>query len=291
MSNCSDWFEDKVTSEGEVVGQIKKQEIYESLSNEIIKKIEADLPSTKIIDWIKSETSKAYFERYGLFLTVGSLNNAIGDWNEFMVTSAFSEIAIEINNSGRGLVVVIFPLPDTQINLKNLNQISSKFLRLIKPDAFGVDGEMHSINGYKNRIFFSSPDYVIASLERDCLEEVQSLLSLQMQKPDSKGMYNYLEETMSGSEIKAAVSVKTEYRPDRRYQPLFEANLVKQIGYATGHNWKFYMVASRETSADTSLFDRVTTPHASEVGYKLVDRSFIFLRKADLIPLVEDAIG
>lgn len=208
-----------------------------------------------------------------------------------MATTAFSEIAIDMNESSRKFAIVIFPLPNTQISSASSNQLSSRFLSLFKQSAFDRGGELHQIDAYKHRIFFSSPDYIIASLKRDRLNEVQVLLSDQARRPNEELIYARLRERLNANEVKAAVSVKTEYRPDRRYQPLFEADLVKQLARATRQNWRFYMVSSKETSSDTSIFERITTPDAYENKYKLVDGSFLFLRKADLIPLVEAAIG
>lgn len=291
VSNYSTWFEDRLNQKRELVGRIKKHIIYESLSSEILQRIEANLPANEIIDWIKEQTRNAHYARYGLPLEVGALNNVSGDWNEFMVTTAFSEIAIELNNNRSRNLVVIFPLPNTQIDFTDSTRISSRFLSLFKQSAFDIGGELHSISAYKHRIFFSSPDYIVVTLESNRFNEVQALLREQARRPHIELAYAWLiREGLDPHEVKAAISVKTEYRPDRRYQPLFEADLVKQLGRATGQNWKFYMVSGRETSSDTSLFERITTPDAYENNYKLVDGSFIFLRKADLIPLVESAI-
>ena len=291
MSNYSDWFEDRKSPKGRTVGRIKTLKIYEALSLEIVERIEADLPANEILDWIKEKTKNAHTERYGLSLEVGALSNVGGDWNEYMVTSAFSEIAIDINTSDRGATVVIFPLPNSQISRVGSGQLSSRFLSLFKESEFAAEGALHKINDYKERIFFSSPDYIIAVLDRSCIAEVQTLLENQARHPSSAEIYRYLEGTLNADELEAAISVKTEYRPDRRYQPLFEANLVKQLGDIAGQKWKYYMVASKITGSDTSLFERITTPHAYANKYKLVDGSFLFLRKADLIPLVEDALN
>ncbi|KAM3102777.1 Cfr10I/Bse634I family restriction endonuclease [Phormidesmis sp. 146-12] len=291
MNNYSDWFVDRKNSKGEVVGQIKKLKIYEALSSEIVKRIEGDLPANEILNWIKEQTRQAHRERYSLSLEVGALNNVVGDWNEYMVTTAFSEIAIDINASKRESIVVIFPLPNSQISPVGSSQVSSKFLNLFRKSEFAIGGALHGIDEYKDRIFFSSPDYIIAVLHRDCSQEVQTLLENQARQPSNAEAYQYLRETLKVSELKAAISVKTEYRPDRRYQPLFEADLVKQLGCVARQTWKYYMVASKVTSSDTSLFERITTPHAHNNDYKLVDGAFLFLRKADLIPLVEEALN
>lgn len=290
MSSCSNWFQDRINSKGEKVGQIKKQAIYEDLSSQIVEKIEANLPANQIIDWIKQQTKDAHYERYGLALEVGALNNVAGDWNEFMVTTAFSEIAIELNSSRRNQPLAIFPLPNTRINSTDSNQISSTFLTLFKPAEFNAGGELSAVDSYKDRIFFSSPDYIIAVLRQHSIDEIQDLLRIQACRPYEECIYNQLKRTLNANELKAAISVKREYRPDRRYQPLFEADLVKQLGRAGRQNWKFYMVSSKETITDTLLFQKITTPDAYESNYKLVDGSFVFLRKADLIPLVEDAL-
>ncbi len=291
MSDYSTWFKDRKNRKGEVVGQIRKQMIYESLSSEIVQKIEENLPANRIVDWIKEQTKIAHYQKYGIELKTGALNNAAGDWNEFMVTSAFSEIAIEMNSKCSGLTVAVFPLPNMESSAIVSSQTSSRFLALFKQSAFEVGGELNEINSYKDRIFFSSPDYIVVLLERNRLSEIQPLLERQARRPNVNVIYRYLRGTLDPHELKAAISVKTEYRPDRRYQPLFEATLVKQLGYVGKQNWKFYMVSSKETGADTSLFDRVTTPDAYAHDYKLVDGSFLFLRKADLIRIIESAIS
>lgn len=292
MNDYRSWFEDRINPRSQaVVGRIKKQRIYEALSSDIVQKIENDLPANEIINWIKEQTKKAHLEKYGSQLEVGALNNVAGDWNEFMVTTAFSEIAIDLNNTRQESAVAVFPLPNSQISPVGSNQLSSKFLTLFKQSAFDVGGELNRINAYKERIFFSSPDYIVVVLERQLLGEIQELLSAQARLPSMAFVYDFLEGKLNPPQLKAAISVKTEYRPDRRYQPLFEADLVKQLGRVTGQIWKYYMVSSKETSSDTSLFERITTPDAYENQYKLVDGSFVFLRKANLIPLVEAAIN
>lgn len=290
MSSYLDWFEDRKSPQGRMVGRIKTLKIYEALSSEIVQRIEADLPANEILDWIKEQAKNAHTERYGSSLEVGALSNVGGDWNEYMVTTALSEIAIDINVSDRGTTVVILPLPNSQISPVGSSQLSSKFLNLFKKSEFAAGGALHRINDYKERIFFSSPDYAVVVLDQNCVSEVQKLLENQARHPSSTEIYRYVEETLNANELRAVISVKTEYRPDRRYQPLFEADLVKQLGDVSGQEWKYYMVASKVTSSDTSLFERITTPYAYENSYKLVDGSFLFLRKADLIPLVEDAL-
>lgn len=143
MNDYLNWFEDRINPRSQaVVGRIKKQRIYEALSSAIVQKIEDDLPANEIINWIKEQTRQAHLEKYGSQLEVGALNNVAGDWNEFMVTTAFSEIAIDINNANQESTVVVFPLPNSQISPVGSNQLSSKFLSLFKQSAFNLGGEL-----------------------------------------------------------------------------------------------------------------------------------------------------
>jgi hypothetical protein len=73
---------------------------------------------------------------------------------------------------------------------------------------------------------------------------------------------------------------------------LFEAAMIKAMGYILTQSWGYYMVASELTSADRTIFSTAIAPHGivMEENLKLVDGTYLYNRKQDLIPLVEDTL-
>lgn len=280
MVSETEWFTQK--AKGKV--QINSITIYRELSSELIAKIEENLSVSEIINWIKNKTKEAFKSKYGTNPEVGALNNAAGRWNEFIATSLLSEIVLEINQQ-TDACITIFSLPNSRLATEGSDEVSSKFLSLFSSDEF--------ISPFKDQIFLPSPDYVIAEISNSELSKAaQALLKQQAKTPDSLAVYNLLKGKLQLEEIKAAVSLKTSNRPDRRYQPLFEAATIKAIGYVLQQSWKYYMVASALTSADRTIFSTAVAPHgiAMERNFKLVDGTYLYTRKQDLVPLVEAAL-
>ena len=93
-------------------------------------------------------------------------------------------------------------------------------------------------------------------------------------------------------EVRAVASLKTSNRPDRRYQPLFEAAMIKSMDHIFKQNWRYYMVASDLSNADITIFNTAIAPHglALQQNFKLVDGTYLYNRKEDLVPLIEAAI-
>jgi len=54
----------------------------------------------------------------------------------------------------------------------------------------------------------------------------------------SLALYNFLKGKLQLEQVKAAASLKSSNRPDRRYQPLFEAAMIKAMGYVLHQNWQ-----------------------------------------------------
>lgn len=63
-----------------------------------------------------------------------------------------------------------------------------------------------------------SPDYIIVVIENQVIAPIiNSLLQQQTIEPDSLVLYNFVKGKLHIEEVKAAVSLKTSNRPDRRY--------------------------------------------------------------------------
>ncbi|MGK7926191.1 MAG: Cfr10I/Bse634I family restriction endonuclease [Spirulina sp.] len=150
------------------------------------------------------------------------------------------------------------------------------------------------LRSFQDKIFFPSPDYILAQIENDDLiHNVQTILEKQAREPNCLDFYNFLENNLSAREIKAIFSLKTSHRPDRRYQPLFEAATIKAMAYLLKQDWKYYMIVSDLPEGDRLLFARAISPHGIAVrqNIKLVDGAYLYNSKSDLQPLIFDAVS
>ncbi len=288
MVNYTEWFTERTS--GKI--QINSTAIYRHLSLEVVERLDSNLSVNEIIDSIRNKTRAAFSSIYGKNPEVGALNNATGRWNEFIATSLLSEIVLEINKNNHACSAV-FSLPNSQSQKEGAEEASSKFISLFKSIEFASGQPLAKLAPFKDYIFMPSPDYIIVVLGKsDLATSIHPLLEQQVKNPDSLALYNFLKGKLQLEQVKAAASLKTSNRPDRRYQPLFEAAMIKAMAYVLHQNWQYYMVASELTSADRTIFTTAVAPHsiALEQSFKLVDGTYLYARKTDLIPLVESAI-
>lgn len=288
MVSSTEWFTDGRDHKH----RINSITIYRNLSAEIVTKLDDNLSVNDILEWIKNETKKAFNEKYKREPQTGAFNNAVGRWNEFIATSLLSEIVYDLNQQTEGCIAV-FSLPNSQVQREGVDEAYSKILSLFRHDDFATGKALAKLTAFKSNIFLPSPDYIIAVLEDEEISiSVQPLLEQQARKPDSLELYNFLKGKLHIEEFKAAASLKTSNRPDRRYQPLFEAAMIKAMGYVLQQNWQYYMVASALSSADKTIFTTAIAPHgiALEQDFKLVDGTYLYSRKEDLVPLIQAAI-
>jgi hypothetical protein len=288
MVNNSEWFTEG--TQGKF--QINSTAIYRDLSIEIVKRLDRDDSVKDITKWIEEKTKEAFSGISGKNPEVGALNNAKGRWNEFIATSLLSEILLEINKDNDACSAV-FSLPNSQSQKEGAEEAYSKFISLFKSSEFAPKQPLAKLAPFKDYIFMPSPDYIIVVLGKsDVATSIHPLLKKQVKNPESLALYKFFKGKLQLEQVKAAASLKTSNRPDRRYQPLFEAAMIKAMGYVLHQNWQYYMVASELTSADRTIFTTAVAPHsiALEQNFKLVDGTYLYARKTDLKPLVESAI-
>ncbi|MBE8986760.1 Cfr10I/Bse634I family restriction endonuclease [Nostoc sp. LEGE 12450] len=289
MLNDTAWFTQ--VSNGKF--RINSRAIYRNLSSEIVTKLAQNLSVSEILNWLKNETIKAFREKYSHNPQVGALNKAIGGWNELIATSLLSEIIFDINQE-TGVCIAAFSMPNSKLQIEGMDEAYSNFLNLFSKDSFAnVNNALAKITPFKDKIFMPSPDYIIVVIDNQANAPIiKSLLQQQTIDPDSLALYNFVKGKLHIEEVKAAVSLKTSNRPDRRYQPLFEAAMIKAIAYVLQQDWKYYMVVSELTPADRKIFSTAIAPHgvALQQNFQIVDGTYPYTRKADLMPLVAAAI-
>lgn len=285
MVNSVNWFVKTKKGYG-----IESKLIYKDLYPYITQKISQGLSSNHIVSWIKQEAKNAFKSRFKKEPKDGSLNNCIGRWNEYLATLYLSEIAQEIYQKD-GRLVAIFSIPNTSIDR---NKVSSKFLSLFDLSEFSPGGSLHAIGDIQRGIIFPSPDFIVVLLNENSylINEVQNLIQQQAQDPGKLGVYRLLRGKLKANEIKAVLSLKTSNRPDRRYQPSFEAAMIKAVKEAANLHWKYFMVASELTPADQNLFEFAISPSSIVSGEKtrLIDGVCIYQAKKDLFNLIKDAL-
>lgn len=261
--------------------QINSIQIYRDLRNEIGIKIHEDTPISEIIDWISETTKSRFLKSCQSKPETGALNNSIGRWNEFITTSLLCDLSIKMYDDDRKIFAV-FSLPNSTVKSNN----SPEFLKLFTED------DLLKLSHYSSQIFFPSPDYIVATLKDSSIaEQVRSLMSIQIENPESLEIFNFLKGKLKFEDVKSVISLKTSNRSDRRYQPSFEAAMIKSIGYFVQTKWKYYMVTGELRPADRILFENVLSPHSIALGTyeKLVDGVFVYKRKSDLITLLSSA--
>lgn len=287
MDSYTDWF--TTGKDGKI--QVNSITIYNNLSPQIIAKLDSNISVSDIVNWLKHETIEKFKVKYKEKPEVGSVNNALGRWNEFIATSLLSEIVVKLNQENQSNIA-IFCLPNSQVQSKK-DVAHSKLISLFYGNEVTTKQALSKIKPFHSNIFLPSPDYIIVALDREKFStKVQTLLEAQVREPHSLALYELLKGQLHLTELKAAVSLKTSNRSDRRYQPLFEAAIIKAMSYALQQNWKYYMVASQLTNADKAIFRQAIAPHgiALQQNFLLVDDTYLYSRKIDLIPLVEAAI-
>lgn len=297
-------------------GKINSRDVYETLYFQVQEKINKNISVLDILRWIEGEVKAAYKEtnidKSEIDLTQGALNNCRGRWNEFLITSFLAQIAIDLHSS-RQLYFVAFRLPSSAQSNKTVKKFelqkevtiqetvspeaASKFLALFQKEEFEENQGLHHINQFKDKIFFSSPDYVLSILDdKGLFEQIQPLLSEQAQEAKSLGteLYKLLQGKLKAKEVKAVLSVKISNRPDRRYQALYETAMLKAIGYACNQIWKYYMITAEKTSlSEVKIFTEGIAPHGIAIKQELrnVDQVYSCSNKQDLLKLVEDALS
>lgn len=275
-------------------GGIDRKEVYKDLSFEMIKKLDDGCDIADVINWIKLEVCQEYLKRSNKQLTDGALNNCIGAWNEYVVASYLTYFSLKFNESSESKIVIITDLPATIV--KN----GSTFLKLFRDDEFEFGQSLHPLKEIKKQIFFPSPDLIVLSLSKTFYESnnINALLDEQAQTPYQSNLYPVLKGQIKTSNILSIASLKTSYRPDRRYQPLFETAMIKAIAYGLEQNWKYCMIASKVSTSDEILFNNLISPHEIVMKYLgventstcFVDKTYIYKDKGSLEKIFRELI-
>lgn len=206
----------------------------------------------------------------------GSLNNAHGDWYEWM-------LAVEAWN-----VAANNPDADLALLLPNIRRFDLS--RLYTPRIHDIIADLrHKVQQTGNISFISSnPDFVI--LDRAVVDRViPELAPIALFSNDAidtlDNAYLNFSNQCSFEEIKGYISVKTSLRPDRRLQIPHEGSLMKAVYvHIQTREWiinpngiRYYAISTAINDTDVEALNTVATHSittVSSVPQAAVDQLF-----------------
>ena len=205
----------------------------------------------------------------------GGLRNARGEWLENILGLAFWNSAAQASG-GRTAIV----------KLPNANQLS--FRDLFEPRSREyLEQLFESLASDDIAMEMSNPDFIcVTSLPDELTSYFSDELTMSSDTVDKLSIaYQSLVGKCDVNEMPFVVTVKTSTRPDRRYQMVHEANVVKTLmAHLAGRFWnrnlqtKFYvMVAGRVTESDRRVLRNPATyslVHVSWPPVALIDGVF-----------------
>jgi len=155
-----------------------------------------------------------------------ALKNLYGAWFEKTLTIVTWNAAHDFNVRNPRKRRVIVPLPDSQ---------TLKFWHLFDEDAQDKleQGLFAGMSACGISMTMSNPDFICVSLDDEAMynahfsREVPSVSAARLQALENT--YNNLKNRCSYKSFVFGLSVKTELRPDRRYQIIYEGSIFKAL--------------------------------------------------------------
>ncbi len=262
------------------------------LHDEVLGMLDADKHIGDVVGFLEQKVRNFSQDIYGRVPESGAFGNVRGKWNELIAAGLLAEIALERIERGRKAVAIL-SLPPSFINKNAAGEIKKpEFLALFREEEF-ASGGLRKLDPLKGKVFLPSPDFIMAiPSEIPDGTDIENALENIQEDPSSNDLYDALAGKLRAEDMKAAVSLKASNRPDRRYQPSFEAAMIKAISHLTRQSWKYFMVSTESTPSDEILFDNVAAPHEIALGRdtKLVDKHFEFSKK-NLEEMLEAALA
>lgn len=235
---------------------------------------------------VRAAASAIYGSSAGAALS-GGLRNARGEWLENILGITFWNAAAEVSNGSTAIV-----------KLPNANQLS--FHQLFEPRSREYLEELfRSLEDDDISMEMSNPDFLcVTDLSGDVAEYFSDKLTMSISTIDRlNNAYQQIIGQCHAINVPFVLTVKTSIRPDRRYQIVHEANVVKTLmAHLSGRFWNkdlysaFYaMVAGRVSDSDRQVLRNPATYSLVQVSWQpvaLVDDVF----KIESLEQVDDTV-
>lgn len=236
---------------------IKSVELFAGLKD----KIEKSHKILDVLDGLSYVASKSAENNLKKKPHTGSLNNCMGRWFELIFFKEFNDL-LENHTLAKGDIPEIFKLPSANKN--------HKFY-----DLFVVP-ERHEL--FKIKPSTSNPDFIILkNISQQIFPKGSSLME--------KYKYNGYFGKLHMNDIDTIISIKTSARPDRRYQQVYEANLIKALFERFNLSVKFISITLHENEKNEEVY--CSTSIVSIINDKdnfrpSIDKSFVLDRVSDI---------
>lgn len=226
-------------------------------------------------DQVRLAADARYGSGAGQALERGGLRNVRGGWFEDILGLTFWNVAAEVS---RGHTAIV--------KLPNANQLS--FHHLFEPRSRNYLEELFaSLESDNIAMEMSNPDFLcVTDLPREIAKYFSDNLTLSADTIEVlSNAYQQVIGQCHATTVPFVLTVKTSIRPDRRYQVVHEANVVKTLmAHLSGRFWNkdlysaFYaMVAGRVTGSDRQVLRNPATYSLVQVNWQpvaLVDDVF-----------------
>ncbi len=237
---------------------------------------QGDIP--ELLDNLETQARRAADARYGAGAgqgLTGGLRNSRGEWLENILSVIFRNVSREFDDGNP----VIVKLP---------NAAQLRFLELYEPRANRYLEELFvSLRERGIEMTMSNPDFVcVTNLPAEIAGNLRNPMYMNAESITNMDQaYQALRGHCTANSIPFVLTVKTSVRPDRRYQIVHEANVVKSlVAHLAGRFWRrdlytaFYaMIASNVSASDREVLRNPATYSLVQVSWNpvaLVDQVF-----------------
>lgn len=221
-----------------------------------------------MIDRLENQVRNAADARFGKragSTISGGIANVRGDWLEQILAVIFANITADGSYGNTAIV----RLPDTD---------KMEFRELFKSVPKGyLDDLYQSLKDRGISLTMSNPDFVcVTNLSDDIMEEIGGDVVLGEATVDKLSKaYESVRGQCDPFSIPFVLTVKTSVRPDRRYQIVHEANVVKALGaHLASRYWKkdlyfpFYaLIANKVSKSDREVLKNPVTHTLVQVSW------------------------
>ena len=224
--------------------------------------ISEEMSFLECLDALSDVAKTAGIETYGSPPSQGSLNNCRGQWFELIFFKYFWDELRKHEGDGRDFLRMPSATKKKKITDLFLPE-QNKEIRKLRPAT-------------------SNPDYLVLANLDDLITDLENPWYENFQQVDFFGRVDL-------TKITAILSIKTESRPDRKYQLLHEANMAKTIcSVSYNHNIKFVAVdlvskkAKEEAFESSSILSMVENKHLGTELSKTIDYSITLNKISDV---------
>lgn len=202
---------------------------------------------TGLLDSLVSQVRAATDVRFGAGSAgklSGGLNRARGEWLEYVLKFVFWDSSVKFGDSN----TVIVKLP-------NASQLSFRDLYESRAKSY-LDELFASLETQGMDMQMSNPDFICVTNLPDAVKDSLQPITVSEESANVlNGLYTQLVGQCNADSIPFVLTVKTSLRPDRRYQIVHEANVVKSlVAHLAGRFWQrelntaFYAMVSGTVS-------------------------------------------